>query len=159
MSVAISLGVISCFSLVCWLTNAADTRPLHTNIRRLFSNLTKNLFVAEIDERRVVTDDEDDASGREATDQLSKSFTCIRVEVVRHFVKSEDAWFADERAGNCEALHFASRKGLSPQADARVESERETFHDLFKPAQRDGLVYVLLRKCGIAQSDIVAHGP
>ena len=62
--VAISFGVIFVVPLLFWITNAADTRPLHTNIRRLFSNLTKNLFLTEIDERRVVAHDEDDASGR-----------------------------------------------------------------------------------------------
>ena len=65
MSVAISLGVIFSFPLLFWLTNAADTRPQHTRIRRFFWNLTKNLFIAELGERQVVADDDDDASGRE----------------------------------------------------------------------------------------------
>ena len=132
---------------------------MHTNIRRLFSNLTKNLFVTEIDKRGVVADDEDDASGREAAEQFPEGFARFRVEVVRHFVQNEDVWFADERAGDCEALHFAARKGLPPQSDARIESERETFHDIFKSARRDGLVYVRLRKRGVTQSDIVTYSP
>ena len=59
--VAISFGVIFCFPLLFWLTNAADTRPLRTRIRSLLWNLTKNLFIAEVGERRVVGHDEDDA--------------------------------------------------------------------------------------------------
>ena len=49
-------------SFVCfWLTNAVDTRPLRTRIRSLLWALTKNLFIAEVGERRVVGQDEDDA--------------------------------------------------------------------------------------------------
>ena len=86
MLVAMSFGVIFLFLLCFWLTNTTDTRPLHTHIRRLFGNLTKYFLVAEGYECRVVADDEDDASGREAAEEISECFACICIKVVGHFV-------------------------------------------------------------------------
>ena len=54
-----------CFSFCFWLTNAADTRPLHTFIRRLVRNLTKNLLVAQLDDFVVMADYENDTIGNE----------------------------------------------------------------------------------------------
>lgn len=70
MLVAMSLGVIFVVSFLFWLTNAADTRPLHNRLRMLFVNLTGNLFVAKFDYGRIVADDEDDASRGEPAQEF-----------------------------------------------------------------------------------------
>lgn len=92
---------------------------------RLSGNLTGNFFVAEFDYGGVVADDEDYASWRQPAQEFPECLARFRVEMVRDFVKDEDAWSADDGAGNREALHLPARQGLSPESDARVESVRE----------------------------------
>ena len=70
MLVAMSFGVILFVPSLFWLTNAADTHPLRANIRRLFRNLTKYFLIAEVHERRVMADNENDAPLGEFAKQL-----------------------------------------------------------------------------------------
>ena len=98
---------------------------------RLLGNLTGNFFVAEFDYGGVVADDEDDAPRSESAQEFPEASARLRVEMVRDFVKDEDAWSADDGAGNREALHLPARQGLSPESDARVESVQEPSDHLF----------------------------
>ena len=63
-----------------------DTHPLRSYIRRSFRNLTKNLFVAEIDERVIVADKQNDASGRKSAQEFSQSGARTGVEMVRDLI-------------------------------------------------------------------------
>ena len=96
----------------------------------LFVNLTGNLFVAKFDYGRIVADDEDDAPRSESAQEFPEASARLRVEMVRDFVEDEDAWPANERPGDREALHFPARKGLPVEPDTRVESVGEPTDDL-----------------------------
>ena len=63
-----------------------DTHPLRPYIRRFSRNLTRNLFVAQIDDCFIVADEQNDATGCKSAQELSKSGARTGVEMVSDFI-------------------------------------------------------------------------
>src|SRR5262249_59609048 len=85
--------------------------------------------------RQPVGDDDDGPPFRDFLHVLVDDPLALVIERARRFVENQDAWVADQRARDGDALALASREGRATLADDGVVTERKLENEIVRASE------------------------